>query len=377
MHSTRAHSTPSSTEGEARPSFQLDPVELAQLQARWQETDAQGVSERERVLAELEELKAEGGLVMQRRPDLRGIVLIEAELDGLDFTGVDLSGCDLSGARLERAVFLKAKLTGATLYEARLMAAELSGADLAGANLENAHLDRAGLGHAVLEGASLIRARLRGATLTEANLKAADLRGADLQQARLRGAQLERAHLAQADLREVDLEGAGLGFADFSGCDLRGSSLKRVRQYTRARWIGVDTRDIDFTGAHLCRRHILDENFLDEFRRQGRWSEVLYRVWWLSSDCGRSLVRWSALTVALALFFAGLYGMVSVDYGGYPTWLSPLYYSVVTLTTLGYGDVLPASVPAQCVAMAEVVTGYVMLGGLLSIFSNKMARRAE
>ena len=73
----------------------------------------------------------------------------------------------------------------------------------------------------------------------------------------------------------------------------------------------------------------------------------------------------------------GLYELVALDYGDYPTFLSSFYYSVVTLTTLGYGDVLPASPAAQIVAMVEVALGYVMLGGLLSIFSNKMARRAD
>ena len=75
--------------------------------------------------------------------------------------------------------------------------------------------------------------------------------------------------------------------------------------------------------------------------------------------------------------FAGLYGLVDMDFGAYPTFLSPLYGSVVTLTTLGYGDVLPKSPVAQVVVMCEVVTGYVMLGGLLSIFSSKMATRAD
>ena len=66
-----------------------------------------------------------------------------------------------------------------------------------------------------------------------------------------------------------------------------------------------------------------------------------------------------------------------VDYGEHRTGISSFYYSVVTLTTLGYGDAVPASVAAQVLAMIEVVLGYVMLGGLLSIFANKMARRAE
>ena len=52
------------------------------------------------------------------------------------------------------------------------------------------------------------------------------------------------------------------------------------------------------------------------------------------------------------------------------------YYSVVTLTTLGYGDVLPASQTAQVLVIAQVIIGYVMLGGLLSIFATRMGRRA-
>jgi len=54
-----------------------------------------------------------------------------------------------------------------------------------------------------------------------------------------------------------------------------------------------------------------------------------------------------------------------------------LYYSIVTLTTLGYGDVVPASAPAQVLATIQAVLGYVGLGGFLSILANKMARRAD
>jgi voltage-gated potassium channel Kch len=69
--------------------------------------------------------------------------------------------------------------------------------------------------------------------------------------------------------------------------------------------------------------------------------------------------------------------MIDLDYGKHRTVLSPFYYSFVTLTTLGYGDVVPASATAQVVATMEVLLGYVGLGGLLSILANKMARRAD
>ena len=55
---------------------------------------------------------------------------------------------------------------------------------------------------------------------------------------------------------------------------------------------------------------------------------------------------------------------------------SMVYYSVVTFTTLGFGDVIPTTQEAAWWVMAEVIAGYVMLGGLISIFATKLARRS-
>ena len=80
----------------------------------------------------------------------------------------------------------------------------------------------------------------------------------------------------------------------------------------------------------------------------------------------------------MALCYAGLYTFLEIDYGAHePSWFNPIYFSVVTLTTLGYGDITPRGPLAQMVVLLEVVTGYIMLGGLLSVFSNKISRRAE
>ncbi len=53
-----------------------------------------------------------------------------------------------------------------------------------------------------------------------------------------------------------------------------------------------------------------------------------------------------------------------------------LYYSIVTFTTLGYGDIIPLTNRARAVVGTEISLGYVMLGGLISIFANKLARRS-
>ena len=57
-------------------------------------------------------------------------------------------------------------------------------------------------------------------------------------------------------------------------------------------------------------------------------------------------------------------------------WLTPFYYSIVTYTTLGFGDVIPQNKLGQCVVIMEVVAGYLTLGLLVSILANKVARRS-
>lgn len=89
------------------------------------------------------------------------------------------------------------------------------------------------------------------------------------------------------------------------------------------------------------------------------------------------LFRWFVWLFCATLIFAAIYTRVEIDYGKHATSFSPIYFSFVTLTTLGYGDAVPASLTAQIFVTLQAITGYMGLGGLLSIIGNKMARRAE
>jgi len=53
-----------------------------------------------------------------------------------------------------------------------------------------------------------------------------------------------------------------------------------------------------------------------------------------------------------------------------------IYYSVVTITTLGFGDIVPKTQAAAALVMLESVMGYIMLGILISILTTKVARRS-
>jgi len=312
-----------------------------------------------------------------RELDLKGINWAGENLTNLDLSGYDFSGADLSGSDLSGSNLTWCRFAGADLHKAKLVDCEFLSSDLSTANLNEVTANRAGLAAADLSGASLVGADLRDATLSEAKLVRADLRAANLSGSSIRGANLEHAVFTRAELENVDLKYSNVRHTDFHISNLNNARLLGLKNYEKAVWIGADTRGVDHRGAFLILRHIRDENYIFEFRNRSRYHSVLYWIWWLTSDCGRSLLRWALSIMVLSLVFAGLYGLVEIDYGPYKTPFSAIYYSIVTLTTLGYGDVVPISLGAQIVVIAEALLGYVGLGGLLSILANKMARRAD
>lgn len=299
-----------------------------------------------------------------------------ADLRGRDFTGADLSGRDLSTADLSGAVLRGACLREARLFGANLTDCELVGADLGGADLRECRAERAGFGAASLRDATLFSADLREASFNGADLSGVDASCADLRGARIVSANCTGANFDRADARECRLAESEVAEASFESCDLRKGSISRLSGFKRANWIGANLAGVDFRGAYAVRRFALDENYLFEFRARDRAHHAIYAVWKLTSDCGRSFSRWLGLIGAVTILFGLLYGAVAIDYGDHSTWLSPYYFSLVTLTTLGYGDALPTTVPAQAVVMVEVVLGYIFLGGLICILANKLARRA-
>jgi hypothetical protein len=73
--------------------------------------------------------------------------------------------------------------------------------------------------------------------------------------------------------------------------------------------------------------------------------------------------------LAYALSFAGAFGCLHFNiwmlnnaaYNGLHDWQDSLYFSIVTLATVGYGDVTPLSHIARWACMVEIVMGFVIL----------------
>ena len=109
--------------------------------------------------------------------------------------------------------------------------------------------------------------------------------------------------------------------------------------------------------------------------------KILYWFWLIFADCGRTPWTWLLWSVIITSAFAGKFlhlGPDSFEYTASLGWdfSTTLYYSVVTFTTLGFGDVTPLTQCAAWCVMAEVILGYVMLGGLISFLASRIFRRS-
>jgi uncharacterized protein YjbI with pentapeptide repeats len=131
----------------------------------------------------------------------------------------------------------------------------------------------------------------------------------------------------------------------------------------------------------LIDRKIRDDMFLLRFKDK---YPLLYKLWWLFADCGRGFFKWGMWCMGMAVFFGVLYLLLHLlidpspfkpREGGY-TWFSFFYYSFVTYTTLGFGDITPIKWYSELLVTIEVILGYGSLGLLISIMANKLARRS-
>ena len=167
---------------------------------------------------------------------------------------------------------------------------------------------------------------------------------------------------------------------------------KLSRKQHRPTEFYLDSQRIDEVANPFFKRYVADQQFIRAFNQA---NPTLAKLWRWSSDYGRSLGLWALWSVFFAILF-------TFAYMPFPEWLPAwiqawaprfhqttgfysgrtltfsdcFYFSVVTFTTLGFGDVVADNAPARFLVALEVIFGYVMLGGLISIFSNKLASRS-
>lgn len=120
-------------------------------------------------------------------------------------------------------------------------------------------------------------------------------------------------------------------------------------------------------------------------------------IWKYTSDYGESPWRFIGWLAAIVLVFALIYMPIvpnwfdwwpSITFKDYPfhEWsdgaidgiihniVAAVYFSAVTFATLGFGDIAPTNTMGRLCTIAEVLSGYLMFGVLITLVARKITR---
>ena len=292
---------------------------------------------------------------------------------------VDKSGDDLreqlelraqTGVPMEGFILRKANLEQLNLVSRTSQPCCLIHSDLSRSNLSNAHLYKV----------NLSGSRLLKADLSEANLHRANLSGCNLLGVNLKSSRLEHVEWGQ-DLYQAEVA----------------RRVEKIREKDKAMILYEEAEEV----ARNIRKNCEDQGL---FNAAGRFfhKEMIFRRYQMPLLSGQRaiskgadlvigygekparIVLFSALFIflcSLFYFMAGLNDsnrLIVFDreqsiLANFNTWLECLYFSVVTFTTLGYGDLTPQG-PSRLCAALEAFTGSFSLALFVVVVVKKMTR---
>lgn len=173
---------------------------------------------------------------------------------------------------------------------------------------------------------------------------------------------LRHCSFRNVDLSKVSFQKSSLEYVDLEGIEF--SDVTKEKIY-------MDTYTSNTN--RIFAREAADFNYLEELKLKNR-NKFWFKIWKLTSDYGRSIPRWISWCLGIILLFTFFFCVISKPSMSF--W-SALFSSITLFTTLGFGDIpFNAIGPIRVFAIIEVILGYIMLGVLISIFSEKVARRS-
>lgn len=200
-----------------------------------------------------------------------------------------------------------------------------------------------------------------------------DLRGAPLSEMKLNQLDLSSIDFYAADLKRSNFYGSKLDGSFFSEADIRGARfdfalmedvfLDRARYDRKTTFTGVDVRKINFNLAVLLQDQVRSQQRIEHLKSRHPFWAFLFFV---TCDYGQSFPRFLAWAIGIILTFAGVfYAYPSI--ANVETPIDAIYFSAVTFSTLGFGDIVPETDFGKILVIVEVAFGYIMGGLLIAI----------
>jgi uncharacterized protein YjbI with pentapeptide repeats len=305
-----------------------------------------------------------------------GASFLEAELNGALFRGCVLDNTDFKHAAIEDGRILRQEIRGSDWGGAYLSGLNLFETDLSGTNLRNTDLEKAHLRQTVLKDCDL-----EGAELEEADLRDADLDGAKLNEALLRNVRINEGtefggvcvYEQKADQSATDTLRGNPGVRFFNRLlsrsddqeDLRGAvrTYRLYQRLLREASLPESIRDYRIREKHTRRKLALRES------KYFRWVKLSFDRWTMLY--GEGVGRVITVSMFVVLLFTGLYASFGEVASKPSNLFQMLYFSIVTFTTLGYGDIQPATEVTQILAAVESFVGVLLMALLVFVLGRR------
>ncbi len=267
--------------------------------------------------------------------------------------GFSLAREDLSGVNL--------------VYRTSKSGYRLNNSDLYHTNMEDAHLFKLDL-----SGCSLMKANLKNANIHYANLEGCNLLGVNLEGARTEHVkwgktinQEEQAMSAKSRANQIDLY------------EQAEEIYRNLRQASEHQGLFEDA------GYFFSKEMVMRRRQMPRLSLKRNVSKLVD----LFCGYGEHPLRVISVSVGIILVFSILYFLSGLSFSGeslafnadlgwwdnFKIYFSSLYFSVVTFTTLGYGDLVPIGV-ARAFAALEAFIGSFTLALFVVVFVKKMTR---
>lgn len=265
---------------------------------------------------------------------------------------------------------------------------DLRGINLTGISIQNAAINNANFAYANFAGSHLFQVILRNV-----NFVSADLRNSHVVNVTL----ADNSTIAGADLRGAFvniLRGVNDSSVAYPFRYEPVSALYLIRAlilslYTdrnpyfdqageHTRFLANDVSGVAAPDNKMLRRYIDWYQYvfskLASLRSQSTKEKIFFSLSIVMAKAWSSYVSHAVTGLVFNLLFALMFYLNYSNFNGLDeNYFSAFYYSVVTFTTLGYGDITPQGAWARLLVMFDVILGYVTLGVFVYLLSRKVS----
>lgn len=102
--------------------------------------------------------------------------------------------------------------------------------------------------------------------------------------------------------------------------------------------------------------------------------------WKWTSNYGESITKWSFWVLGIIFIFTELYeklynmGLLKIDCNQWFPPVTPIYFTIVTMATVGYGDIRPMNWVAQLTVVLNIIISFIFLGIGGAVIAHKVSK---